>query len=112
MNESAKRIWYQGFTDPVEHHEYFNRLQALVADCADEATQVDCHGVVPSAKHVHGLTEFRCAGQAIRNAIEAITDFPADMRNEPRVIHLDPTKQPVLEIAAMVLFMRGLTLLP
>jgi multidrug efflux pump subunit AcrB len=35
----------------------------------------------------------------IRNAIEAITDFPADMRSEPRVIHLDPTKQPVLEIA-------------
>jgi Asp/Glu/hydantoin racemase len=71
MSEQQKRIWYQGFTDPAEHHEYFGRLQALVSEVADAGTSVECHGVVPSAKDVHGLTEFRCAGQAIRNAIEA-----------------------------------------
>jgi Asp/Glu/hydantoin racemase len=71
MSEGQKRIWYQGFTDPEEHHEYFDRLQTLVSECAEADVEVVCHGVVPSAKHVHGLTEFRCAGQAIRNAIEA-----------------------------------------
>ena len=69
--QREKRIWYQGFTDPEEHHEYFSRLQALVAEVAEPGVTVDCHGIVPSAKYVHGLTEFRCAGQAIRNAIEA-----------------------------------------
>ncbi len=71
MTGETTRIWYQGFTDPVEHHEYFSRLQALVSEVADPGVAVECHGVVPSAKHAHGLTEFRCAGQAIRNAIEA-----------------------------------------
>jgi len=71
MAGTTTRIWYQGFTDPELHHEYFDRLQALVSEVADDGIEVECHGVVPSAKDVHGLTEFRCAGQAIRNAIEA-----------------------------------------
>lgn len=71
MSGETTRIWYQGFTDPVEHAEYFGRLQALVSEVAEPGVRVECHGVVPSAKDVHGLTEFRCAGQAIRNAIQA-----------------------------------------
>ena len=43
--------------------------------------------------------EIREKEREIRNAIDAITDFPANMRDEPRVFRLDPTKQPVLEIA-------------
>ncbi len=35
----------------------------------------------------------------IRNAIEAINDFPPDMRDDPTVFTMDPSKQPVLEIA-------------
>ena len=35
----------------------------------------------------------------IRNAIESITDFPEEMTEEPNVFLLDPSKQPVLEIA-------------
>lgn len=35
----------------------------------------------------------------IRNAIEAITNFPADMRDEPRVFRFDPDKEPIVEIA-------------
>ena len=35
----------------------------------------------------------------IRNAIDGINDFPADMRDDPRVFLMDPSKQPILEIA-------------
>lgn len=35
MSGQEKRIWYQGFTDPAEHHEYFGRLQALVSEVAE-----------------------------------------------------------------------------
>ncbi len=35
----------------------------------------------------------------IRNAIESINDFPDDMRDDPRVFVMDPSKQPVLEVA-------------
>jgi len=35
----------------------------------------------------------------IRNAIEAINDFPPDMRDDPTVFTMDPSKMPVLEIA-------------
>jgi multidrug efflux pump subunit AcrB len=35
----------------------------------------------------------------IRTAIDGITDFPAEMTDEPSVLRLDPSKSPVLEIA-------------
>ncbi len=35
----------------------------------------------------------------IRNAIEAITDFPNDLRDEPQVFRFDPRKEPIVEIA-------------
>ena len=35
----------------------------------------------------------------IRNAIDAITNFPEEMTDEPRVDALDPAKQPILEVA-------------
>ena len=35
----------------------------------------------------------------IRNAIEAITDFPEDMRDEPQVLMMDPGEAPIVEIA-------------
>ncbi len=35
----------------------------------------------------------------IRNAIDSIRDFPSDMRDDPRVIVMEPNKQPVLEVA-------------
>ena len=71
MSGAAKRIWYQGFTDPAVHGAYFARLQALVSELAGPGVAVECHGVVPSAKDVHALTELRCARQAILNAIAA-----------------------------------------
>jgi len=35
----------------------------------------------------------------IRNALDRITNFPEDMRDEPNVFMMDPSKQPVLEVA-------------
>jgi len=35
----------------------------------------------------------------IRNALDRITNFPEDMRSRPNVFMMDPSKQPVLEIA-------------
>ena len=35
----------------------------------------------------------------VRNAIDAITGFPEDMKDDPHVFVMDPSKQPVLEVA-------------
>ncbi len=35
----------------------------------------------------------------IRNAIDAITNFPEEMTNEPIVFAMDPSKQPIVEVA-------------
>ncbi len=35
----------------------------------------------------------------IRNAIDSINDFPADMRDDPRIFVMEPAKQPILEVA-------------
>jgi len=43
--------------------------------------------------------DIRQKEQDIRNALDRITKFPEDMRDEPSVFMLDPSKQPVLEIA-------------
>ncbi|MCG8589699.1 MAG: efflux RND transporter permease subunit [Proteobacteria bacterium] len=43
--------------------------------------------------------EIREAEQDLRSAIDAITDFPPEMTDEPTIQRLDPSKLPVLEIA-------------
>jgi len=35
----------------------------------------------------------------IRNALDSIRDFPSDMKDDPNVFLMDPSKQPVLEVA-------------
>jgi allantoin racemase len=65
------KIWYQSYTDPDEHREYIGRLGKFLQSAAAPGTTIDLKGLVPSAKHVHGLTEFRCAERVIRNAVQA-----------------------------------------
>ena len=65
------KIWYQSYTDPDEHRDYIERLDRFLQAAKDPGTRIDLKGLKPSAKHVHGLTEFRCAEQVIRNAIQA-----------------------------------------
>jgi allantoin racemase len=65
------RIWYQSFVDPVEQQPYISRLQALLDQYAAPGIHFEVHGITPPDRYLSPLTEYRCAGSAIRNAIEA-----------------------------------------
>src|SRR5262245_39306997 len=61
------RLWYQSFVHPVEQAPYIERLQALL----DAGIRFEVHGLDPPDHLFHPLTEFRCAAQTIRNALDA-----------------------------------------
>jgi allantoin racemase len=65
------RIWYQSFVHPTEQAPYIERLQAFLAKAAGPGVKFEVHGLDPPDRHFHPLTEFRCAAQTIRNALEA-----------------------------------------
>jgi Asp/Glu/hydantoin racemase len=65
------RIWYQSFVHPIEQAPYIERLQAYLDKAADPDVKFEVHGLDPPDRHFHALTEFRCAAQTIRNALEA-----------------------------------------
>lgn len=65
------RIWYQSFVHPTEQKPYIERLQAYLDKAAGTGMKFEVHGLDPPDRHFHALTEFRCAAQTIRNALEA-----------------------------------------
>lgn len=65
------RIWYQSFVHPTEQAPYIDRLQAFLDRAAAPGIRFEVHGLDPPDRHFHPLTEFRCAAQTIRNALEA-----------------------------------------
>jgi len=65
------RIWYQSFVHPTEQAAYISRLQAFLDRAAGAGMKFEVHGLDPPDRHFHPLSEFRCAAQTIRNAIEA-----------------------------------------
>ena len=67
----AKKIWYQSFVHPLEQKPYIERLQAFLDEAAAADIRFAVHGLDPPDRHFHPLTEFRCAAQTIRNALEA-----------------------------------------
>jgi Asp/Glu/hydantoin racemase len=73
MAESFRpaRIWYQSFVHPKEQAPYIERLQAFLDSAAAPGIRFEVHGLDPPDRHFHPLTEFRCAAQTIRNALEA-----------------------------------------
>jgi allantoin racemase len=71
MAESSARIWYQSFVHPTEQAPYIQRLQAFLNSAAAPNMKFEVHGLDPPDRHFHPLTEFRCATQVIRHAIEA-----------------------------------------
>jgi allantoin racemase len=71
MAEPSARIWYQSFVHPVEQAPYIERLQAFLDMAAGPGVRFEVHGLDPPDRHFHPLTEFRCAAQTIRHAIEA-----------------------------------------
>ncbi len=73
MTDSAApiRIWFQGFTDPVVHKPYVDRLRAHLDAIADPGVTVRFHGVAPPARHLHAVEELRCSLGAMANALRA-----------------------------------------
>ena len=71
MAKGKARIWYQSFVHPVAQAPYIERLQALLDSVAGLGLRFEVHGLDPPDHSFHALTEFRCAAQTIRNAIEA-----------------------------------------
>ncbi len=65
------RLWYQSFVHPVEHAPYIERLQGMLDSAAGVDFRFEVHGLDPPDHLFHPLTEFRCAAQTIRNALEA-----------------------------------------
>jgi len=65
------RIWYQSFVDPQEQRPYMERLRAHLTAHADLHVTFEVHGISPPDRYLNPVTEFRCAAQTIRNAIEA-----------------------------------------
>jgi Asp/Glu/hydantoin racemase len=68
---TSARIWYQSFVHAVEQAPYIERLQAFLDRAAGPGFRFEVHGLDPPDRHFHPLTEFRCAAQTIRNALEA-----------------------------------------
>src|SRR5262245_14405721 len=65
------RLWYQSFVHPVEQAPYIERLQGQLDASATPGIKFEVHGLDPPDHLFHPLTEFRCAAQTIRNALEA-----------------------------------------
>src|SRR5439155_22644410 len=65
------RLWYQSFVHPVAQAPYIERLQRLLDEVASPGIRFEVQGLDPPDHLFHPLTEFRCAAQTIRNAIEA-----------------------------------------
>src|SRR5215831_2439813 len=65
------RLWYQSFVHPTEQAPYIERLQALLDAAAGPGIRFEVHGLDPPDHLFHPLTEFRCAAQTIRNALDA-----------------------------------------
>lgn len=65
------RIWYQGFTDPVAHKIYVDRLQTHISSVSGENVSVEFHGIDPPAAHLHDIEELRCSLAAMANALKA-----------------------------------------
>src|SRR3984893_6647765 len=65
------RLWYQSVVHPKEQLPYIERLQGLLDASASPGIRFEVHGLEPPDHLFHPLTEFRCAAQTIRNALEA-----------------------------------------
>ena len=65
------RIWYQSFVDPRRQAAYFKTLMQTLNGTGGKSVEFDVHGIVPADLELHRLTEFRCARQVVRHAVEA-----------------------------------------
>jgi Asp/Glu/hydantoin racemase len=88
----GKRVWYQSFVHPVQQAPYMKRLQAMLDSLASPGIRFVVQGLDPPDHAFHTLSEFRCAGQVIRNAVKAETEgydaFVMGHFQEPGLIEL------------------------
>ena len=68
------RIWYQSFIDVEAQAPYFRRLRAYLDSIKSPSTTIDIHGITPPDRHFHAITEFRCAHQTLRNALQSANE--------------------------------------
>ena len=69
-NPAPARLWYQSFVHPTEQAPYIARLEQQLAQVAAPGLQFEVHGLDPPDRFFHPLTEFRCAAQTIRTALQ------------------------------------------
>ena len=67
----AKKIWYQSYVDYEHGKVYWDHLREHLAAVAGPGTSVEVHGITPHDSYAHPLVEFRCAREAICNAVRA-----------------------------------------
>jgi len=70
-NPTHARLWYQSFVHPGEQAPYIERLQNQLDAASSPGIRFEVHGLDPPDHFFHPLTEFRCAAQTIRNALQA-----------------------------------------
>ncbi|MBM3647081.1 MAG: hypothetical protein FJX11_04735 [Alphaproteobacteria bacterium] len=68
------RLLWQSFVDRTQNAAYFERLHAHLAKLAAPGTTVDLVGMSPPDRDFGRLTEFRCAIQAVDNALAGEQD--------------------------------------
>src|SRR5215467_9500511 len=73
MPTKSKRvkIWYQSFVDRNQQADYCKALEQALKGMAGDGVAYDVHGIVPPDLELHRVTEFRCAREVIRHAVEA-----------------------------------------
>ncbi len=68
---SKYKIWFQGATDRVHMAPYIEKLEAHLKSILDADFSATFHSTTPPATTTHAVTEFRIAGNLIRNAVKA-----------------------------------------
>jgi allantoin racemase len=71
------RLLWQGFTDPVAHKPYVDRLVAYINEIAGPGVTWEFAGVSPPDSHLHRISEARCALLALANVMEREHEFDA-----------------------------------
>src|SRR6266536_6433 len=65
------RLLWQSFVDQTQNAAYFERLRADLGELAAPGTSIEFMGMDPPDRDFGRLTEFRCAIQAVDNALAA-----------------------------------------
>ena len=68
---SKFKIWFQGATDRVHMAPYIAKVEAHLKSILDPDFSATFHTTTPPATTTHAVTEFRIAGNLIRNAVKA-----------------------------------------